>query len=316
MATPNIGELVATTLRNRKKEFADNVSKGNALLAAMEGRADTVDGGRTIVQDLEYEENSTFKYYSGYEILDIAPSEVFDAAEYSWKQAACVVAASGLEVKVQTTGKEALLNLLESRIRNAIKTFRNNVSIGIYSDGTGDSSKQITGLQAQVADDPTTGTVGGIDRASWTFWRNQYDSNSDTSSTTIQGYMNSMWLSCIRGSDRPNLIIADGNMFTYYWESLQAIQRITSADRGVAGFTTLAFMDAPVVYDGDSGIAADHMYFLNTNYIHWRPSSNVNMDVDETRMGYNQDAKVIPVLWAGNLTMSNASLQGVLIDTA
>lgn len=314
MATVNLGELVATTLRNRKKEFADNVSKGNALLSRLNGKAMTVSGGRTIVQDLEYAENTTFKYFSGYETLDIAPSEVFDAAEYSWKQAACVVSFSGLEVDIQTTGKEALLNLTEGRINNAMKTFRNNVSIGIYSDGTGSSSKQITGLQAQVANDPTSGTVGGIDRSSWSFWRNQYSGPSDLSSTTIQGYMNSMWLSCIRGADRPDLIVADGNMFTYYWESLQAIQRITSPERGVAGFTTLAFMDAPVVYDGDSGIQTTSMYFLNTDYIHWRPSANVNMDVDDKRTSFNQNAWVIPVLWAGNMTMSNASLQGVIFD--
>ena len=316
MASPNLTELVATTLRNRKKVFADNVSKGNALLARMENLSDTVKGGRTIVQELEYAENTTFKYYSGYETLDIAPSEVFDAAEYPWKQAACNVSFSGLEVNVQTVGKEAMLDLTAKRIKNAMTTFRNNVSIGIYSDGTGSSSKQITGLQAQVADDPTTGTVGGIDRSSWAFWRNQYNSVSDASSTTIQGYMNAMWLACIRGSDKPNIIIADANMYTYYWESLQAIQRINQAETGVAGFTSLDFMGAPVVYDGDSGISADHMYFLNTDYIHWRPSANVNMDVDNERRSVNQDAYVIPILWAGNLTMSNASLQGVIVDTA
>ena len=30
----------------------------------------TADGGRTIVQELEYAENTTFKWYSGYEVLD------------------------------------------------------------------------------------------------------------------------------------------------------------------------------------------------------------------------------------------------------
>jgi hypothetical protein len=163
MAEPNLTELVATTLRHRQKEFADNVSNGNALLQRLsqKGKVKPVDGGRTIVQDLEYAENATFKYYSGYETLDIAPSQVFDAAEYSWKQSAVVVSASGLELKVQTRGKAALIDLLSGRIDNAMKTMANNLSTGIYSDGTGSGGKQITGLKAQVATAPGTGQHRG-----------------------------------------------------------------------------------------------------------------------------------------------------------
>ena len=90
MASPNLSELVTTTLRNRQGELADNVSKSNALLSRLQekGNIDLVDGGRTIVRELEYAENSTFMYYSGYETLNISPSDVFSAAEYSWKQSA------------------------------------------------------------------------------------------------------------------------------------------------------------------------------------------------------------------------------------
>ena len=83
MASPNLTELVTTTLRDRQGELADNVSKSNALLAAVsaKGNIDLVTGGRTIVRELEYAENSTFMYYSGYESLNISPSDVFSAAK-------------------------------------------------------------------------------------------------------------------------------------------------------------------------------------------------------------------------------------------
>lgn len=56
-------EIVTTTLRNRTGKPADNVSKNNALLKRLErkGNVKTVDGGRTIVQELEYAENGTYK---------------------------------------------------------------------------------------------------------------------------------------------------------------------------------------------------------------------------------------------------------------
>ena len=175
MASPNLSEIITTTLRRRSGELADNVSNSNALLQRLssKGNVRTASGGRTIVEELEYAENSTFKYYSGYEELDINPSDVMTAAEYNWKQAAVVVSASGLEADVQNSGKDAIINLVDKRITNAYRTMKNQISTGIYSDGTGSGSKQVTGLQAQIADDPTTGTVGGIDRSTWTFWRNQ-----------------------------------------------------------------------------------------------------------------------------------------------
>jgi hypothetical protein len=319
MASPNTSysEIVTTTLRHRSGELADNVSNSNALLSrlAMKGNVRTVSGGRVIAEELAYAENATFKYYSGYEVLDISPSDVFSAAEFPWKQAAVVVSASGLEVDIQNAGKEAVIDLLEKRIQNAFKTMRNQISSGIYSDGTGSGSKQITGLQALVADDPTTGTVGGIDRSVWSFWQNQYLTNSTMTAAVIQGYMQTLWVQCIRGADKPDLITADAYCYGYYWDALQAIQRITATDVGQQGWNSLKFLNADVIYDGDSGHPAYGMYFLNTDYLYFRPHVNRNFVPLERRESVNQDAFVVPIVFAGNLTMSNASLQGVLLKT-
>lgn len=321
MASPNLTEIVTTTLRRRSKQLADNVSNGNALLQRInsKGNMRSASGGRTIVEELEYAENSTFKYYSGYETLDITPSDVLTAAEFNWKQAACVVSISGLEGDVQNTGPDAVINLLEARIRNAERTMRNNLSTGIYSDGTGTSGKQVGGLQLLVADAPSTGTVGGINKNTFSFWRNQeFDFSSASlgagSAGVIQQGMRNLWIDCLRGPDKPDLITADANFFEAFWNSLVTIQRITEADRGQAGFQTLKFLNADVVYDGDSGHPANHMYFLNTDYLFWRPHARRNMVPLEDRMSVNQDAMVVPMVWAGNMTSSNLSLQGVLTN--
>lgn len=320
MASPNSTwtEIVTTTLERRSKTLADNVSKGNALLSFLNrrGQIRSAPGGRVIAEELEYAENSTFKYYSGYEQLDITPSDVISAAEFSWKQAAVVVSASGLETEVQNSGPDAVIPLLNSRIRNAERTMSNNLSTGVYSDGTGTSGKQIGGLQLLVADAPTTGTVGGINRANFSFWQNKtYDFSSASvaaSATTIQAAMRSLWIDCMRGTDKTNLITADGTYFEYFWNSLTDIQRVNRSDRATAGFEELQFVSAPVVYDGDSGHPATHMYFLNTDFLHWRPHSRRNMVPLPERSSVDQDAMVVPLIWAGALTCSNASLQGVL----
>ena len=321
MPSPNLGEIVTTTLRNRSGTLQDNTTKNNAVLSRLKqkGRIKPVDGGRTIVEEMDYAENATFMWYSGYDQLNVSPSDVITAAEYNYAQAAVAISMSGLE-ELQNSGKEQIIDLLESRMENAMRTMSNNISLGMYSDGTGFGGRQIGGLQLLIADNPTTGTVGGINRANWVFFRNQKfgavaDGGGAATSANIQGYMNQLWLRCCRGADKPDLIITDNNYFNLYWQSLQAIQRITTDNQGQAGFSSLKYMSADVVFDGGigGGCPANHMYYLNSDYIKFRPHKRRNMvPIGGERMSVNQDAMVKLVGFAGNLTLCNALLQGVL----
>lgn len=317
MVSPNLSEITATTIRNRSRMLADNVSENNALLMRMQERDKIrpVSGGETILQELTYAENSTYKRYTGYEILDIDASDVITAAEFSWRQSAVAVSMSGLEM-LQNTGRERMIDLLESRIDNAEKTFVNNLSADLYSDGTADGGKQINGLQALVASSPTTGVVGGIDRAQFAFWRNQTQSGSLASiDTAIRAQMQSLWVQLVRGTDMPDLIVADNRTYQAYWGALQDQQRYLDSRMAEHGFESLRFNQADVVLDGGVGgsIPQNTMYFLNTDYIHWRPHADRNMvPLDPDRFATNQDALVKLIGWAGNATLSNAFLQGVL----
>lgn len=321
MASPNISEIVTTTIQSRSRKLADNVSKNTALLYRLKERGNVrpADGGEVILQELEYAENGTFMFYSGYETLNISPSDVMTSASFDWKQASTAVTISGLE-KLKNSGKAKMIDLLSSRIKNAEKTMVNKLSEAVYSDGTAFSGKQIGGLQLLVPDDPTTGTVGGINRANWTFWRPQLcDFSVETltpGSADIQKAMNILWLRCVRNNDKPDLIVSDNTYFRYYLESLQANQRFTNQKLADAGFDNLRYMSADVVFDGGLGGAApsNHMWFLNTDYIHYRPHRDQDMvPLDPDRFATNQDAVVKLIGWAGNMTLSNAQLQGVLI---
>lgn len=320
MADPNLSEIVSTTLRNRSGALADNVSDNTALLFRLRERGNkrAFSGGRTIVEEIAYAENSTYKRYSGYDTVDISASDVFTAAEFEIKQVAVAVVMSGLE-ELQNAGEEQVIDLLTARIENAERTMKNNLSVDIYSDGSGDSGKQVGGLQLLVGD-AGTGTVGGINSSTWSFWQNQYYDFSDQSvtpsNTTITTAMNTLYLNCSRNRDHPDLIVADNTYYRYYWESLQSIQRIASPTMAAAGFQSLQYMGADVVFDGGLGgdAPASHMYFLNTDYIFYRPHRRRDMvPLSPDRYATNQDAMVRLIGWAGNMTVSNRSLQGVIV---
>lgn len=311
----NFDNLLTTTLESRTGKLADNVSDNNALLKRLKERGNIrpVSGGTKIVEELEYGESDSI-WYTGYDKIDFTNPQLFSAAEFDLKLLAAPVGISGEEL-LKNAGKERVIDLLEAKIKNAEKTLMNQMSTAIYSDGTGSGGKQLTGLQALVSDAPTTGTVGGIDRASNEFWRNHAKTSAVTSEN-IYAAMNEVYMACSRGSDRPDIIVADDELYATYEASLVPQQRFTNAKLAEAGFTNLKFKGADVIYDGGVGgkCPAGHMYFLNTEYLRLRPHKERNFKlIGGERMAINQDAIYKIIGWAGNLTMSNAQLQGVLI---
>lgn len=312
MANPNLSEIVTTTLRNRSKTLSDNVMNHNALLMRINERGNKMPAsGRDIIQELEYAENGTVAMYSNYDVIDTTPQDVLTSAVFDWRQLAGTVTISGLE-EVQNSGSERVIDLLEARINVLEKSMMNTLASQLYSASS--ASTDLDGLQLAVADDPTTGTYGGINRANYSFWRNQkYDFSVEgvtASSSTIQTAMNTLYLDCVRNSDAPDMVVAGNTYFTYYWESLQSIQRIGTDQSADAGFMALKYLGSDVFYD--SNCAATRMYFLNTDYLKLRYHPDRDFTPLEERNGFNQDSKVVPLVWAGNLCCSNASLQGVI----
>ena len=232
--------------------------------------------------------------------------------EFNFKQLGGNVVISGLE-QVENSGKEAIFNLLKSRVRNLEKTLKNTMATGLYADGTGTDGKELGGLQLIVAG-TNTNTVGGINAGTYTFWKNQvYDFSTESvtpSATTIQTAMNTLWLSTTRGADHPDVIVADTNYFQFYWSSLQTNQRFTSDDSASAGFMNLMFMDAPVYYDDQC--PSNKMYMLNSDYLFLRPAQGREFSPLGEKASVNQDAMVLPVVWAGNMTCSNRARQGII----
>lgn len=313
--------VLTTTLENRTGKLADNMTKNNALLARLSERGNIrpLDGGSSIVEEIEYGESDSY-WYAGYDTLTFNGPQLFTAATYDWKLLATPVGASGEEI-LKNSGRERVIDLVEAKLKNAVKTLKNQMSVALYSDGTGSGGKQLTGLKVLVADNPTTGTVGGINRATSgnEFWRNQAKVNTTALTTsTIKGEMQAMYLKCSRGTDRPDLIVADDSMFTLYENSLVEQMRFTNNKLADAGFMNLKYKGADVIYDGGIGGACPqgHMYFLNTNYLRLRPHKDrqFKMIGERERVAINQDAVYHLIGWAGNLTMSNAELQGVLVD--
>jgi hypothetical protein len=331
MASPLVtsvdwGDVVTTTLENRSGKLADNITNNNALLYYIKrrGKAKPWSGGREIMQELRYAMNQTFMWYSGMEFLNVSLNDTMTAARFPIKQASVAVVLSGLD-EIQNDGEERMIDLIEARVDTAEDTFWNQMSSGIYSDGTGFSGKQVNGLAALVSKSPTVGTVGGISRSSQTWWQNlSVNTNTDSrgvpTSTNIQSYVNTTAISVKRNADGVDLIVMDNNYYALFLGSMQSIQRITDdgEDEVGLGFTGLKYYGAgkscDVILDGGKNgqIPSNTAYLLNSDYLYYRPAAARNFKViGGDRTNVNQDAIVRLLAWAGNLTISNSSLQAV-----
>lgn len=324
MASPNavFTEMVTTTLRNHPSTMNDLVSNHNALYRrlAKGGKVRKEDGGYEIVANLEYAENATYQNYSGYDTLNINPSDVFTAAKYDWVQAAVNVTASGLELR-NNSGKAQMVNLVKSRVKNAMRTFANNISTELYGDGT--TANTIGGLQALIAD-AGTGTVGGINSSTYTWWKNVVQSAASPlqgggaitpSKSTIQSLMLPLYMELTRGTDTPKMAVSSNDYFIFYEESLTDLKRYTTDDTADGGFLSLKYKGMDVYHDGGThggGIPSAHMYFVNPDYLEFVCHKDANMTPAPEMSSINQDASVIRIISQHNLVCSNRSLQGVL----
>lgn len=317
MASPNstFTEMVTTTLREHPSEVADNVSNHNALYRRLKTRGKIVklDGGYEIVRPLDYAENSTYQRFSGYDPLNVSASDVLTSSKYSWVNAAVHITASGEEMR-KNSGKNRIIPLAASRVKNAIRTASNNMSVDLYSSGA--LTNQMTGLAAQITSDGT-GTVGGINSATYSFWANQfYELPATPDKSTVPAGMRTMWLRCVRGTDTPDLIVSTHDFFGFYWNSLTDLQRYASADSATMGFQSLKFVTADVIFDNNSNFSTtgETMFFLNTEYLELCVHQDANWTQLEDKISFNQDAVVIPIIWMGNLVCSNRARQGILVD--
>jgi hypothetical protein len=323
MATPGtvFSQLVTTTFRKHRKEITTQIDQNNAFHGRMtkKGRKEYADGGLTLVEPLEYAQNGNYQRFSGYDVLDMGAADVISAAEFQWRNIAISVAANGTELRINS-GDSQIIKLAKAKLTNAVRSFKNNFSSDLYSDGT--LPNQINGLQALVAD-AGTGTVGGINSTTWPFWRNVVQSAAaplqgggaiTVGPATIENDLFlPAWLTASIGNDKPDLIVCDMNYFTHYEKSQVAYKRYTNGEESAqGGIVSLKYKTADVVYDGDSGIPANHAYMLNTDFLKLIVHPDADMTEAPEMRSINQDASVVWMLWMGNLVCSNRSKQAVI----
>lgn len=263
MAVPNLGEILGSTMENYHDTLTDNIFKNRVLLNHMKsnGGVKKYDGGSTIRVPLMYASNSTAAAVTSSTSLDLTYQETVDAAEYAWKQYNVSVTLTR-EDMLKNSGKSQVINLMEAKISQAENAISELINNDMFN---GSASSEITGLDSIIA---ASGSIGGINGSTQTFWRSYVDSTSEALSIAdMRTAKNSANLGM--GGKKVSIIVTTQTLFEKYQSLLSASYQMNPLSTGESkrlgdgGFTSVEFEGVPVVFDeaATSGV----MYFINTN---------------------------------------------------
>lgn len=311
--TRSYDALLTTTLQNFSRKLRDNIFVGVPFLDWLRksGRAETVSGGTHIIEHLMYEQNSTARSFSGYDLIDLTPQDGLTVAQFEMREYDVSVVISQREM-IQNQGKEQLLGLLQAKTKQAQMSLRDLMNADCFAaqSGTG-----MDGLQTLVSDSATT--VGSINESTEAWWAPQRDTSAVTAANFEDALLN-IFNDCQRGGlGAPDFIISPQDVWEMYHGLVQdraEIQFGLTKDHPAAGFgiKALGFMGEPFVWDLDC--PADTVYLLNSDALKFKTYSGADFVVSEPRKPIDQHAFAKDVYWAGNLTINQRRACGVMTN--
>lgn len=314
MATPaaQLDELFATTFQKVRATLADQITVATPLLAALNSKAKvTEDGGLTIRRPVLFELNDTVGSYDGYDPIDVTPQDGFGYAEYSWKQYAGSVTIDG-KTEALNEGSARIIAILEAKMEQLRLSQTQAMNTMLWGDGTGNSSKNFLGIQAIISD---SGTLGGIDSSTETWWKSDVVSSAISLATTAGvKTLNSILNDLKLVNSKPDFEFTTQANFESY-EAL-AVPNIRFQDLRMAelGFEAVSHKGAEVMFEDN--VPSGYWYFINSDHLEFVQKDNRWMKLLGFRSPVNQDAKTALVVSMGNLITDVRRAHGVATNVS
>jgi len=318
---PNLTEaldtLYTTTWEKRVQETFDNVFTATPFWFWLKekGKLRTQQGHRYVMTPLEYAKNDTVSWIGKGGTVSLNQYEFLTEAKWDWKYIVASMVRFGVDDQ-QNRGKAQIINLMNATFRNTENSIIDTLEAQLFGSQTGDS---IYGLQDLVADDPTTGTIGGIDSSTYTWFRNK-QINASGRSFSVYGVsdMRTLLNNCRnnRAMDSPDIIVCGQTPYEYYEDETIEQKQIVNQKLGDAGFENIQFKGIPMVWSPQC--SNQRMYFLNTNYLYLYYDPVMNFSMTEWKPIPEQvNDRAAQIVFACSFVVTRRLCQGVYhsIDT-
>ncbi len=320
MATPTwtqqIDNMFTTTWAYRKKEAVEQAYLKTPFIAWMrkQGKIDNgLTGYRRLEIPLEYGSNETVRWISKGSTVPLTEGELLTMAYEDWKYVAVTVLRFGVEDH-QNKGGAALINYVERKLNAAERALWEEFERAIFADGSG--VNEPNGLQNLISTTPTTGTVHGIDRATYAWFRNHAKEASGAFSVYGISDMRNLMNTLTKYTKVELLdifLVTDQTTFEAYEDEVLDHLRVGVKDLKDLGFDSLTFKGRPIMWCPSA--PEGRIYFVNPNYLKLMVDENLFMDMTEWKSIPDQvNDRVCQIVCTMQMVCSRPVSQGVLYN--
>lgn len=301
-ASGTLDTIVHSMLDKSRAKLIMASIKSNALMAwaFANERVETENGGATITNPLVIGRNPNVASYQYYDEVPVAQTSEFTTVGYGWSRVAGTMIISDQE-QDENTGDSAIFKLLQSKLDVLEESIKEKFSEYLYGSGGGTDPN---GLAALIPDDPTTGSIGGLSRATQTQWRTSaYQFSGNLDATNIEEAFDDVLRDLTLKGERPDLILVGRNIDRIYSQAIRdkLVLNIADTKSGKAmydlGFKGWTHQGITVIYDEDCGV--NRAYFINSKYVRLHMLKGVNMKVKQLVAPWDVDAIGRRIVWQG-----------------
>jgi hypothetical protein len=318
--TDTLDNLFTTTLRLRKKKAENNVFSACPFyyLMTKKGRIEDASGGISHEEPIEYAKNTPGEWISRGGTVSLDDDEFLTMANYTLKYFAVNINRYMVD-EAQNMGAAKVMSYVTKKLDNAESTMIDTIETALFTAQTG---KAPNGLPDLAAEDPTSGTVGGLNAATHSWWRNQCrDMTGYAAVTYLRSWMENMYNRCSKLGQitqaSPDIIVTDQTVYELYNDEVFEIAwgYIDDAKLKDIGLGNLSFKGKPLTWSPALSTALGRMYFLNSSAIRIVRNPSLWFTMTDWKSIPNQtNDKVAQEILSMELATGCRAKSGVLFD--
>lgn len=307
-ASGTLDTIIHSMLDGSRRKLIMAAIKSNALVAfAFASERVETETGANITNPLIVGRNPNITSTQYYGTIPIAQTNELDTIRFGWSRVVGTYILSEQE-EDENTGPEALLKLAKVKMQVLEESITERFSTYLYAVGAG---LDPNGLGNLIPDDPTTGSIGGISRATQNQWRTSaYQFSGGLDASNIEEAFDDILMDLTLKGEKPDVIICGRNIIRIYRQAVRDRTMIALSETKMGGkmfdlgFRGVSHDNIPMIYDEDCGV--NRAYFINSKYLRLHMLKGVNMRVKKLNAPWNLDASGSRVQWQGQFCIWKA----------
>ena len=305
MTDINWGQLEAFTRDIILPRVFDQVYTTNPVFTLLDGKGIKEKSGKNIRVLVEYAKNTLVSSYEGLDPIPTTRNQKAADTYLPWKQYQAPIVIAGDE-EFKNAGAEQIEDLVQFEINSAKKSIQDSLGTALYTDGSGNSDKDLTGFKAAIDDSSNTDVYAGITRSTSIWWKSRY-TNWAAVPVSIDSWQTEFG-ALTDGSIKPDYVFTTQAIYNKCVSLIVPSQRTTDTKLGAAGFDTIMIHNRGITVDSHCG--SGDAWVVNSDYISMVTAKGRNFSMDPWQRPVNQDARISHILWAGNLVNESCLLHG------